>query len=428
LSVGIEMMQPDVAIIGAGAAGVAAGIECRARGLSFVILEASGRVGGRAYTDKTSLPHPWDQGCYWFHSADVNPLVAWADRLGTTYERRDRMDDLIAWAGGGWFDAGRAAALGAKVDDVLARACDGAAGALDLPLSEALPDGGEAATMIRSIVCLMTSADPEEMSALGFAEYADSHVNLEVTSGYGDLIERMAAGLPVRLNRPVTEILQQADGVRVVTDAGTIEARAAIVTASTNVLCSGTIRFHAPLVAGLLDMISDVPCGAYEKIAIALRRLPDGIGDNLFLWVDPANGNTPLGFQFPPNRVPLAIAHVGGSDARALAKAGKAAMVDLATERLVSAFGTDIRGEIVGSAVTGWQANPFVQGAYSYTKPGLAKRRHEIIAAETGDIVFAGEAFSLPWHTTAHGAYQSGRDVAARLAARLAKRNRAEGS
>ena len=43
-----------------------------------------------------------------------------------------------------------------------------------------------------------------------------------------------------------------------------------------------------------------------------------------------------------------------------------------------------------------------------------------MIALDTGLIAFAGEAFSLPWFGTAHGAYQSGRDVASALVQRLA--------
>jgi monoamine oxidase len=74
--------QPDVVIVGAGAAGVGAGMELTKRGVPFVILEASDRVGGRAHTDKTSLPYAWDKGCHWLHCADVNPLVAEADRVG----------------------------------------------------------------------------------------------------------------------------------------------------------------------------------------------------------------------------------------------------------------------------------------------------------------------------------------------------------
>ena len=50
------MTNPDVVIVGAGAAGIGAGLELQARGVPFVILEAANRIGGRAFTDTASLP------------------------------------------------------------------------------------------------------------------------------------------------------------------------------------------------------------------------------------------------------------------------------------------------------------------------------------------------------------------------------------
>jgi monoamine oxidase len=96
------MHDVDVVVIGAGAAGVGAGQALRARGLSFTILEAGDRVGGRAFTDTASLPVAWDQGCHWMHCADVNPLVAEADRVGTTYLRQLREGAYRYWWRGGW--------------------------------------------------------------------------------------------------------------------------------------------------------------------------------------------------------------------------------------------------------------------------------------------------------------------------------------
>lgn len=412
-------MQPDVVIVGAGAAGVGAGLALQARGVPFVIVEASDRVGGRAFTDRVSLPAPWDQGCHWFHCADVNPLVVWADRLGVDYDDRDRMTSAI-WRAGTWLtnaENGKAeAAMDAAFGDIYAVTGP------DRSLDQILPKSGDWAAVIRNIARLMSSGEPADVSARGYADYTDTQVNFAVLSGYGDLIERMAAGLPIRLSMPVTRISQSANGVRVTTEAGEIEAKAVIVTTSTNVLASGAIRFDAQAVQPVLDRVADVPCGAYEKVAVALRRLPIEM-DAQFCWLDPANGTRGVNVQVVAGAAPMLIAHFGANDAVELAAEGDAAMVALVTERLVEAFGSALRGDILGTAVTGWQKNPFVRGAYSHTRPGYSARRHEMITAQTGDIVFAGEAFSPNWYATAHGAYRSGQDAAARLADRFAARN-----
>jgi monoamine oxidase len=84
-------------------------------------------------------------------------------------------------------------------------------------------------------------------------------------------------------------------------------------------------------------------------------------------------------------------------------------------DHLAVAFGNDVRKQIIKAVVTGWQTNPYIRGAYSYARPGHAARRRDMVAADTGNVAFAGEAFSLNGQTSAHGAYQSGRGVASRM-------------
>ena len=96
------MSDPAAVIVGAGAAGIGAGLELTARGIPFVILEAQNRVGGRAFTDRTSMPVAWDQGCHWLHCADKNPLVQWADRLGADYHTKDYPDWFGVFHDGRW--------------------------------------------------------------------------------------------------------------------------------------------------------------------------------------------------------------------------------------------------------------------------------------------------------------------------------------
>src|SRR5947209_15624109 len=71
----------DVAIIGAGAAGLGAAHALTNSGLSVIVLEARDRVGGRAHTILAAPDITFDLGCGWLHSADSNSFVEIAQRL-----------------------------------------------------------------------------------------------------------------------------------------------------------------------------------------------------------------------------------------------------------------------------------------------------------------------------------------------------------
>lgn len=405
-------MQPDVVIVGAGAAGVGAGLALQARGVPFVILEGAGRIGGRTFTDEASLPALWDHGAAWFHSADLNPLRAEADRLGHPYEKTEGFGLTPIWQAGCWLGPEETEAGNAAQEAGIAAIYAAAAAGRESALRAVLPGGGPWAAVMDNMLRLMSSGEPEAVSVRAYAEYADSEVNRLVTGGYGRLIARLAEGLPVRLGQPVTKITQLARGVRVEGPGGVIEARAAIVTASTNALNGGGIRFDSRPVAGLLELMQDVPCGYYEKVALAVDGVPAELGEARFFWADPGAGERSLGVQVRPGPVPLLIAHVGGDEAREMVGP---ALEDHVRRRLAAVFGSGFAARVKGAAVTGWRANPFVRGAYSYVRAGCWPRRAQMIAAETGDIRFAGEAFSANWHSTAHGAFLSGRAVAESL-------------
>lgn len=409
----------DVVIVGAGAAGISAGRVLRSLGVPFVILEASPRIGGRAYTDRASLPGAWDQGAQWFHCADVNPLVPLAEGLGWAFEKDDRINWSMNFQQGKRLREAEAAAfendLTAAFEAVYAAAAEGR----EVPVSSVLP-ATRYRRQVDSIFQLMISADAEDTSAIGYGDYADTEVNWVVTGGMGALVERLAEGLPVRTGVAVTgiEALGQR-GARVATTAGEIVAKAVIVTASTNVLLSGAISFGAGVPLDVLDRMQDLPCGSYEKVALAFDRLPFDPEDRLFCNVIGADTDPVLGFQIVQGPQPKLIAHFGGSAARQMLKRGPEGMIAFAREGIASTFGASAAQAIRGAAVTGWQENPWVRGAYSYARNGGGGARKAMIAAQAGAVRFAGEAFSLQWHSTVHGAWQSGHDVATGLAGSL---------
>src|ERR1700689_5190709 len=79
--------EVDVAVIGAGAAGIAAARRLAEAGVPVLVLEARERAGGRAWTVEEN-GYPCDLGGEWLHSADRNVLTTLAGQLGFEIYRR----------------------------------------------------------------------------------------------------------------------------------------------------------------------------------------------------------------------------------------------------------------------------------------------------------------------------------------------------
>ncbi len=409
----------DVAIVGAGAAGLAAARTACDLGLRTVVLEAKDRVGGRAYTESASLGVPFDHGCRWLHSASRNPFVGIARALGYApyLEQRvrqvflgDRRADAVEIAEWTDFAQRNFRAMETAGDD-----------GRDVPATEVIERGGRWSALFDAWCAMMTAFNADAVSTLDYARYVDTKENWVVPQGFGTLIARYGAGLPVTLNAPVSRISWGGPRLTLTTPQGTVEARTAIVTASTAVLAGGAIRFDPALPDWKQAAIEAMPVGAANKVGFALRRDVFGEPEGRFSIFSSDTADA-MHFHVRPCGDPVVGAYVGGRVCDALEKDGPAAMTALALERLKAIFGADIEKEIAGSVATGWRGDPFIGGAYSLARPGQAHRRADLATPLAERLFFAGEATHIDFYSTAHGAYLSGVAAAEKAGAALGTR------
>lgn len=402
----------DVAVIGAGVAGLAAGRTLLEAGLRVAVLEAKHRVGGRAYTETRTLGAPWDHGAHWLHDQERNFFVAYAEAEGipfepVTYQR-------LLWDGGGWASAELRREYDAYCDRAFAAVRRAGAAGTDVAASEVVPDHPVFRRMFDSWYTAVAGVEPERNSTVDYARYRENSGNRRVRGGYGALVARYGAKVPVRLSTPVGRIDWSGPGVAVETPGGTLRARAAIVTVSTNVMAAGGVAFAPELPDAVRQAIADVPTGEAEKVAFTFGRDVFGLPDNTRVgYVSDTMATTR--FQINPYGENLAIAYFAGRFAAELVEAGAAAMIDYSTERLVEIFGADARAAITGAATTGWCADPHTRGGYSCARPGRAESRKLFLEPVADRIWFAGETCSIEAYGTVHGA----RDSAVRAATRI---------
>lgn len=408
----------DVAIVGAGSAGIAAAKTARALGLETVLLEASHRIGGRGYTETLGPGIAFDLGCHWMHSASRNPYVAIADRYGFVYRKGTYPRGL--WIDGRWGTDADRTSYEASWDKHYAAAIEAARQGRDIAVADATDREGPWTGLFDYWTSIATAVDPDQVSVMDSFHYDDTEENWPLRDGFGALIGRFGADQQAVLNAAVERIDWGGPEVRLHTKKGTIRARRALVTVSTGVLGAGDIRFDPALPAAKLAAIEGLPLGTHNRIGLAFDR--DCFGSDAPKGVAMiSEGEETIAFGIRPFDQNYAVAYTGGRFALWLERAGVAAAVDLARERLGKMFGSDVPKHVTRHIVTAWHGDPWIRGSYSAALPGQGHQRAELARPLEDRLFFGGEATSIDSHATAHGAYKSGIRAAREVAASLGR-------
>ncbi|OYW62050.1 MAG: amine oxidase [Rhizobiales bacterium 24-66-13] len=393
----------DIAIIGAGAAGIGAARRLAGRGLSVVVLEALPRLGGRAWT-ATTRGLSLDLGCGWLHSADRNPWARIAEAAGFVVDRRpsawDRQFGDLGATPADWEAAGAAF-------DAWSRRLAEEPPASDRAF-DAVERGERWLAYLQALSGYISGDELERISAADYAAYdrASTFLNWRLPAGYGTLVtSSFPADVALHLATPVERLEVNGPAIELVTRRGTLSCRAAIITVSTDMLAGTAIRWPAAL-DPWREAAAHLPLGCNEKLFLEI------VGPSLFEAEthvhgdlhDPASGT----YYIRPFGFPVIECFLGGAGARRVLEEGMAAAFAHATDQLAALFGADVRRALRPALASAWGATPEIGGGYSHALPGNRSARPRLAVPYEDRLFFAGEATHPADFSTAHGALLSG--------------------
>lgn len=392
----------NVIVIGAGAAGLAAGRELAARGASFVLLEARSRLGGRACTQMAG-GFPVDLGAGWLHSADTNPFVQIAGQFGIELDRSKAPWQKDCDPRGFPLAEQRAYRRAwARFYDALEAAEESAP---DRPAADFLEPDCPWNGMIDAGSTFINGTELANLSVTDFGRYADTGVNFRARVGFGALVARLGETLPIVTGCDVRVIDHSAARLRVETSRGSFACDKVIVTVPTNIIAQGGIEFR-PALPDKIAAAQALPLGIADKLFLAFERAED-LPEEARLY-GRKDRTEIASYHLRPFGRPLIECYFGGTFARELEGGGTPAFADYAIADVASVLGSAWQHKLKPVACSSWARDPFARGSYSYARIGCSDQRAVLAAPVEDRIFFAGEATSKHDFSTVHGAYRTG--------------------
>jgi monoamine oxidase len=422
---------PDVLVIGAGMAGLAAARALVDAGRQVIVLEARQRLGGRVWSTQLG-GHTFDLGASWIHGTEGNPLTALAQQAGaktaaTDYERMQRYA-----ADGTALDDAADAELAALWQDFRGWLDGFANGSgADVGLQAAI----EAFSQVRMLkpaarqrldYLLATEVEHElaqDAKLLSARHFDDAEQfpgpDVVFAGGYAQLIAAVGQGLDVRLGVAVARIDTSTGVARVTDQTGKVwQAPRVVVTLPLGVLKSGQIEFVPPLPPPVQTALGRLGMGVLDKVVLGWHT-PQWPDQHLFgrltqpatdPWVEWLN-------LAPQTGVPALIGFVAGAPALALEAQADAELQALALAGARSMHEGELPAPTL-FARTAWGKDPFALGSYSSIGVGGSRADCDTLAQPVSPHLYlAGEHTHGAHQGTVHGALLSGQRAAAQVLA-----------
>ncbi|HEU4588430.1 MAG TPA: NAD(P)/FAD-dependent oxidoreductase [Gemmatimonadales bacterium] len=433
----VSPFECDVAIVGGGAAGLAAGVELAEAGRRVIVLEARDRLGGRILTkhvvapDGPELP-PIELGAEFIHGEHV---VTWeylrkaglaTEPVPPRHERREH---------------GRRASFPdvfAALAEMLER--DLRDGHLDRPVGDLLRErraAGDDPTVLDAVVRFIQGFHAADLSRIGTAalraseatEEADGERQFRLAHGYDGLVR----ALETRLRRAGGEVTLGVEVTRVQwrTGRAIVETRAAdgVCTAMETPRVIVTVPLgvlHAPGgAAGALTIAPEPPgwrralgcleVGTVARIVLQFDEPWWNDSGSPPVFVHGETEDFPVWWTTLAREAPVITGWSGGPAAARLAGLSCAAVTDRAVASLAAVFGrsvAELASRVRAAYYHDWSSDPWARGGYSYGGVGAQAACALLRRPVEHTLYLAGEALVEGRFGTVHAALGDGRRAA----------------
>lgn len=424
--------SPSVIVIGGGFAGMAAARALHDASFQVVLLESRDRIGGRVHTDY-SFGFPIDLGASWLHGVcKENPLAPLIGRLGLPLYRTSGDNsvlydhDLESYA---LFDMD-----GNQVPQDLVKKIGEAFESILKETDKVRQEYSEDMSILRAISIVFERKPELRLEGIAhkvlqwylcrmegwFAADADT-ISLKcwdqeellpgghglMVRGYLPVINTLAKGLDIRLNHRVKKIVRRYNGVKVtVEDGRSFIADAAIVAVPLGVLKSNTIKFEPRLPEWKESAIADLGVGIENKIVLHFENVfwpnveflgvvaETSYGCSYFLNLHKATGHSVLVYM-PAGKLAL--------DIQKMSDEAAANFAFMQLKKILPDASAPIQ-----YLVSRWGMDENSLGSYSYDAVGKPHDLYERLRIPVDNLFFAGEATSVDYPGSVHGAYSTG--------------------
>lgn len=394
----------DVAVIGAGIAGLITASQLQQHGMRVIVLEARERIGGRIHSE---LRHGTvaELGAEMIHGKEVATWDLVRRHNLSTFEGPQAEHFVVQGelhTDGSPF---------AKEVQLVLQALSTRYGE-DVPLGSALASLAEAGhnraalTMAKRMLVGLEGADQElSLDGLQWRDEKSSFLpqNFCVAEGYQTLCHHLASSLNVMLQTEIRSIEWGSAGrcTAVASDGRRWIAKRVVVTVPLGVLKSGLISFQPQLPLPTQSAIHTLGMGKAVKCALWFRTRCWKLTG--FIETDGA-----IGSWWPRADQPLISSLTGGEPAALLCSLNDTQRRELALGELEIALGPEVRSQIVDFMFVDWINDPYSRGGYSFNHPGINNSRRVLATPIERTLFLAGEACCYDGdYATVHGAIES---------------------